>query len=333
MDIKIYNDVIKEYEEKRERKIKDIEKYKKDVYEKNPDLKKLEDDIAALTISVMRKNLNNNLMEKEIETQNLHLKIDDINKKLDSKLARLGISKDDFIPKFECEKCLDTGFIGKEKCTCLKQRLLNEVYKQYYTENFENECFNAFDFGYFSDKKDEKKYQTTSSPRENILEIKEVSEKFCENISDKNTKNLLFIGDTGLGKTFLSNCIAGKVISMGCTAIYQTAPMLMDMITEYKTSFDKDVRSREKYNQLFEVDLLIIDDLGTETITDFKFMELLNIINTRIIRGKKMVISTNLSLQKLYEVYDSRLTSRLIGNFNICRFIGEDVRLIKKRIN
>lgn len=333
MDTKIYNDVIREYEEKRERKIKEAEKYKKEVFSKDKDLSLLESKLAGLAICAMKKNLNNNLMEKEIENQNLQIKAEEINKKIDSKLNKMGISKEDLLPKFDCDKCKDTGFIDGKKCICLKQALLNRIYNKYHVENFDNECFNAFDFGYFSDKPDEKKYKTKKSPRENILEIKEVSLKFCENISNKKEKNLLFIGNTGLGKTFLSNCIAERAISMGYTAIYQTAPMLMDMVTEYKTSFDRDNNVREKYNQIFEVDLLVIDDLGTETMTDFKFMELLNIINTRIINGKKMVISTNLSLQKLYEVYDSRLTSRLIGNFNICKFFGEDVRLIKKRIN
>ncbi len=333
MNIQIYNDVIKEYEVKRNRAITDAASYKKKVYSEHKELQDLEDKKAALTISVMKKNLFNNSLEKEIENQNLQIKMAEINDKIKNKLSKLGFCEEDFMPKFECNKCMDTGFVGSKRCSCLKQRLLNKVYSQFYTESFEEECFKAFDFGYFSDKANEEKYNTKKSPRENILEIKAVSEKFCDNIENKKEKNLLFIGDTGLGKTFLSNCIAGKVVSMGYTAIYQTAPMLMDIITEYKTSIDRDNVVKEKYNQIFEVDLLVIDDLGTETMTDFKFMELLNIINSRIIKGKKMVISTNLSIKKLYQVYDARLTSRLIGNFNICRFIGEDVRLIKKKIN
>ncbi len=333
MDTRIYNDVIRDYEEKRKNAENKSKLFKNEIYKKFPKLLELENELGSITLNAMRKNLNNNKLEKEIENQNLELKIEKVKNKIINELGKNGLSVSDFEPKYECKKCNDTGYIGSKKCSCLKQNLINKVYNQFHTENFETECFNAFDFGYFSDKPNKEKYKTNSSPRENILEIKAISEKFCENIENKNEKNLLFIGNTGLGKTFLSNCIAGRVINNGYTAIYQTAPMLMDMITDYKTSFDKDLSMRQKYNDIFEVDLLIIDDLGTETLTDFKFMELLNIINTRIIKGKKMVISTNLSLQKLYQVYDSRLTSRLIGNFNICRFIGEDVRLIKKRIN
>ncbi|MBR1883763.1 MAG: ATP-binding protein [Clostridia bacterium] len=333
MDAKIYNEIIKEYENKRNKALDEAKKFKESVFEKSPELSKFEKEIASLTISSMKKNLTASKVEREIENQNLEIKVKEIQEKINEKIEKLGYKKEDFEPKFECEKCKDTGYNGKNKCSCLKQKILNRVYSQFYMENFDEECFHTFDFGYFSDKVNEEKYGSKKSPRENILEIKAISEKFCSSIENKKEKNLLFIGDTGLGKTFLSNCIAGEVIKGGYTAIYQTAPMLMDMITEYKTSFDKDSKVKEKYNQLFEVDLLIIDDLGTETNTDFKFMELLNIINTRIIKGKKIVISTNLSLQKLYNLYDARLTSRLIGNFNICKFFGEDVRIIKKRIS
>ena len=332
MDLKIYNEVISEFESKREENERKASYLKEKVLKSDDTLLNLEKQIATETLNVMKRNLSNSEIEKDIEKQNLQIKIENLNKKIEERLTKLGYKKEDFLPKYDCSKCNDTGYIGTEKCSCLKQALLNKVYSQFHTENFENECFEAFDFGYFSDKANEEKYGTKKSPRDNILEIKKISQNFCENILNKNEKNLLFVGDTGLGKTFLSNCIAGKAIKNGYTAIYQTAPILMDMITEYKTSFDKDAVTKEKYSQIFDVDLLVIDDLGTETMTDFKFTELLNIINTRIIKGKKMVISTNLSLQKLYQVYDARLTSRLIGNFNICKFFGDDVRLIKKKM-
>lgn len=106
----------------------------------------------------------------------------------------------------------------------------------------------------------------------------------------------------------------------------------MDQILDYKFSYDKTESQKEKYNRIFNVDLLIIDDLGTETMNNNKFTELFNIINTRLLNNKKMVISTNLSLNDLYNRYDERILSRLIGNFTICKFIGEDIRLKKKKI-
>jgi DNA replication protein DnaC len=105
------------------------------------------------------------------------------------------------------------------------------------------------------------------------------------------------------------------------------------MIMDYKYSYDKKEFSKEQYNQIFDVDLLIIDDLGTEMKSDNKFTELFNIINTRQLKNKKIVISTNLTLTNIFEIYDKRTGSRLVGNFIICKFIGEDIRLMKKKIN
>ena len=106
----------------------------------------------------------------------------------------------------------------------------------------------------------------------------------------------------------------------------------MDKVIEYKFSYNKTGIEKEQYNKIFNVDLLIIDDLGTETMSNNKFTELFNIINTRLLKNKKMLISTNLTLKELYKEYDERVMSRLIGSFTICKFVGEDIRLKKKKI-
>ena len=146
------------------------------------------------------------------------------------------------------------------------------------------------------------------------------------NFDDLNEKNLLFTGNTGLGKTFLSSCIANEILKKQKTVLYQTAPIMLDSIIDYR--FGKN--STNIYNNILDVDLLIIDDLGTECINNMKFTELFNIINTRLLnqnnKATKTIISTNLSIQNLFNSYDERIVSRLIGNYNICRFYGEDLR-------
>ena len=144
---------------------------------------------------------------------------------------------------------------------------------------------------------------------------------------------MLFIGNTGLGKTFLTNCIAGRLIKNNKSVVYQTAPVLMDKIIEYKFSSKKQDKDILDYKKIFDVDLLIIDDLGTESMNNVKFTELFNVINTRILNKKKILISTNLTLNELYKEYDERVMSRLIGNFIICKFIGDDIRLKKKKLS
>ncbi len=218
-------------------------------------------------------------------------------------------------------------------CNCFKQAVINETYKKSNISKLDEENFSTFDIGFYSNKVDKQRYGIDKSPRENIEHIKNISKEFASNIDNANQKNLLFIGNTGLGKTFLSNAIAKFVMDNAKTVMYETAPVLMDKVIEYKYSYDKEGKKKEQYNDIFDVDLLIIDDLGTETMSNNKFTELFNIINTRLLNNKKIVISTNLTLNELYKQYDERVMSRLIGNFVICKFVGDDIRLKKKRIN
>lgn len=332
MDTNVLKDILKEYSVKKQRAEQECTKVKKEVFSKIPEVSKLQDELASISIKSLKNNMVKDQMSREIETQNLEIKINEINDKISKSLKRNGYSQDMFIPKYECDICKDTGFINGKQCKCLKQKIIDVAYKQSNVLKLEDENFETFDTCYYSSKSDEK-YGTNKSPLEKMQDIKNISLEFCRNISNKDQKNLLFIGGTGLGKTFLSNCIAAEVIKNGYTAIYQTAPILMDTVIGHKLSYGKDDSNKLKYNQIFEADLLIIDDLGTETMNNIKFTELFNIINTRLLNDKKMIISTNLTINKLYDTYDERVVSRLIGNFMICGFIGEDIRLKKKRIN
>lgn len=134
----------------------------------------------------------------------------------------------------------------------------------------------------------------------------------------------------GLGKTFLSSCIANELIQLGKTVLYQTAPIMLDQIIDAK--FNK--KSSNLLNEINNVDLLIIDDLGTESKNSVTTTELFNIINSRLLNQNnkitKTIISTNYDLKQLYNIYEERLLSRIIGNYNACYFFGDDIRIIKK---
>ena len=155
-------------------------------------------------------------------------------------------------------------------------------------------------------------------------------DKFIENFDDPTENNLLFCGNSGLGKTFISSCIANELIKKGKTVLYQTAPVMLDNIIDYK--FGK--TNNNIVSTINSVDLLIIDDLGTETKNNLKITELFNIINSRLLNQNntitKTIISTNLSLQELYNNYDERILSRIIGNYEACYFFGDDIRIKKK---
>ena len=329
IDNKVKNEIIKEYELKRKKALKTAQNKKEKVMDEIPAIRKLRDEQDVLSIETLKLSICSDKLKKEIGMENIKSKMNNIGLKINKLLKDNGYELEYFKPVFECSKCSDTGYIKNNMCSCLKQELLNRTFKQYNMNKLKDENFETFDYKYYSTEVKEE-YKSKISPKDNIKKIHNISLEFCKNIEEEKQLNLLFVGNTGLGKTFLSNSIAYELIKNGYTAVYQTSSALMDIIIKYRFTLNKTKEDDENYNRILESDLLIIDDLGTETVNNMKFTELFNIINTRILNNKKMVISTNLGLEKLYELYDERIVSRLIGDFKICRFYGEDIRLKKK---
>lgn len=337
MDIEAYNVVKKRFDLKRQKKIEEANVRKENIFKKYPRLRELEDDKNLMAIRTTQNILRSDNIKKQIEQENLEIKLKNIDLKIKKELNKDKINLKEFEPDFDCKECNDTGIIFKEDgktnyCACFLQQIIDETYKQTNMLKINEENFDTFDIGYYSDTSNKEKYGMDKSPRKNIEQIRKIAIEFADNIDDKEQKNLLFTGNTGLGKTFLTNAIAKRVIDSAKSVIYQTAPVFMDKLMEYKFSPDISGTNKDQYNKIFDVDLLIIDDLGTETMTNNKYTELFNIINTRLLKNKKIIISTNLTLNQLLEKYDERVISRLIGEFKVCKFIGDDIRLKKKRI-
>ena len=240
-------------------------------------------------------------------------------------------------PHFDCKLCKDTGYVQKDgtsqMCSCLKQRIFDIAYNKSNMGNLERENFSNFNIRIFSDKPDIEKYKSEISPRENMQIIKEKVKTFIDNFDDPEEKNLIFTGTTGVGKTYLTNCIANEVLKLGKTVLYQTAPVMFDEINDAK--FGRENARFDLYENILNVDLLIIDDLGTEKITDTKITELFTIINTRLLNQNhkitKTIISTNLNVDELFKTYTTRIGSRLAGNYRFLRFFGDDLRFKKNK--
>lgn len=336
MNIEIYKEVERQYDIKRQNSEKKAKRNKQALMEEISKYQELEDKKNEIAITHAKTIISKNGVERQIAEENMQIKLNQIQKEIDNVLKNNGHNIAETRPTYECNKCNDTGRIynekGEEYCKCFVQKIVDKMYRQYNMLKIDEENFNTFDIGYYSDKVDKEKYKSDTSPRENILNIKKIAEKFCKNVTSDSQKNLLFVGNTGTGKTFISNCIAYDAIQRGYTVLYQTAPMLMDMLMDSKYSFDRKSEDKAIYRNIFDVDLLIIDDLGTETLNNTRFTELFNIINTRLLKSKKTIISTNLGLNELQNQYDERVISRLIGNYEIYKFIGDDIRLKKKKI-
>ena len=302
------------------------------MYDENPKLSEIEDEINKVSLKSIKARIFSDDLSRQIEQDKLTLQLDRLSKEYDEQLEKLGLTRKDFEPKYECDKCKDTGYIGNKICSCFKQALINEAYKQSNIFKIKDENFETFDFGYYSSTNDKQKYGIEKSPLENIDAIRKLAYNFSHNLDDPAQKNLLFTGSTGLGKTFLANCVAAEAIKQGESVIYQTAPILLDKMVDYKFKFNKTEAEREEYEKIFDVDLLILDDLGTEAMNSAKFSELFNILNTRLLKNKKILISTNLTPQEIKREYEERIFSRFVGDFIICRFVGEDIRILKKKL-
>lgn len=310
-ELRKLNDI---YEQKRIKAEKDLENRKKELYKKVPRLEEIENELNKFSIKKTKSILNKEITsDSENAIENTIKKLKEEKNKI---LKKENIKESFFIPQYECKKCSDTGYIKQngqrtQMCNCLKQKLINTLYNKSNLSNLKKENFENFNINKFSDEVNEKKYKMNISPRENIKTIKIASENFIQNFDDVNTKNLLFSGNTGLGKTYMTNCIANELLKRGKTVIYQTAPVLLETIIDNKFNKYNTTNINSFNNQVLEADLLIIDDLGTECINSMKLSELFTIINTRILnlnnKVTKTIISTNLSIEKIFSIYEERI--------------------------
>lgn len=318
----------REYDYKRTLALKNFEDQVATIYKDIPRIKEIEDEIKKLGIKASKASLFPGNIELQNDKQKYLKKIDELKLEKEHLLNLKELSTE---PKYECKICKDTGYVTNNftttMCSCMKQKLINFYYNKFNALRLNDECFEKFNYELYSNTSNIEKYKTKISPRENITKIRKISENFIENFNDESTKNLLFVGTAGSGKTFLSGCIANEIIKKGHTVIYQTAPLLLDSIFEFKYG-SKSLKSKELYESLYNVDLLIIDDLGTESPSPAKFAELFAIINSRLLSPKtKTIISSNLDLENISKVYDDRLLSRFVGQYTICKFFGDDIRL------
>ena len=317
-------EILFSYQKKRDKAEYEFEERKKRIYNTFPEIEKIDDEITNVGLKMMRL-----VLSTSPDKENLLAKCrEDINSLKEEKqnfLKMHNIPEHDLEIQYECPICEDTGFLKNgEKCNCFKQALINEYYKMSnISRNFKTQNFNTLDLSLFSD---DIIPELNISSKQNILEISAICEMFVQNFTKDNEENLLFYGDTGLGKTFMSNCIAKALLDKGFTVIYQTSFKMFEIIEEYKFHNINNSISKENYNNLFECDLLIIDDLGTELTNTFTVSELFMILNTRLLNKKKTIISTNFSLGKLAETYTERISSRIFDKFTLVKFVGKDLR-------
>lgn len=317
--IKKYSSEITTIYDDLQKKAKDqLEQRRKEISKVLPEVIEIDNKIAKLCIDVSINTL------KQIENRDLYLsglqdQITDLKIKKSELLVSKGYPMDYLLIHYQCNKCKDTGYIGTTKCECYKRHIvklhyshsdLKDILKIHNFSNFSLDLYDDFRVG-----------KEPLTPKKNMQQILFKVKNFINNFPHSK-ENLFFYGNSGIGKTFLSYCIAKELMDRGHFVVYRTSD---DLVKELK-----EIRFKDNYELediLLNCELLIIDDLGTEPLNDISRTELFNIINKRLLKNKSMLISSNLPLESILQNYTERLTSRLLGNFTLCKFYGEDIRV------
>lgn len=294
------------------------------LYAELPELKKLDDDIASISFSVFRRVAEG--LDPAEAAKEIHSRSAALTTKRDALITAAGYDKNFLNPPYDCPYCRDEGFIENAYCECFKKKLVEAVLSESNLAALSKNRFADFDLSWYPENSEDKE----EHPRAIMKKILNTCVEFTKNF-DLPDGNLMFTGQTGLGKTFLSSCIANELIERGVSVIYQSAGVVFSLLDKIK--FSKNTEEADIYTakRLTDCDLLILDDLGTEFISDFSSSELFRILNTRLLTKKKTIISTNLSLADIKRIYSERTLSRIIGDYTILKFCGNDIRLLKNK--
>ena len=314
-DIRLIEKVNEIFDSRRKNAESALALRKAEVYKKVPRIKEI-DNLTRMKYREMVMNVmgGKNLKKSEIKSAAVDLRAE-----RGELLVAAGYPVDYLELKFECKKCSDTGFYKNQPCTCyIKELNKLSAGASNLSARLEKETFKNFRLDYYADETD----ANGKNPRKIMERVFELCRKYAEEFS-LNSGNLFFNGATGLGKTYLSSAIAGEVMQKGNTVIYDSAQNIIDAFESYKFGKPDAPADLDGYT---DCDLLIIDDLGTEFITQYSISVIYTLLNNRINAHKPTIVSSNIDGETLSAYYPQSIVSRLSGEFITVPFIGTDIR-------
>ena len=318
-----YQEIMRLYDEKQARQRRLLEQRRSEVYTALPEYARLEDEITglwALAARAAARRANGSL------TEDISEKVLQLSQQQRQILTSAGYPEDYLEMQYDCPICQDTGFVGSEKCRCFTAAATDLLQRQSNLQDvLEKENFDTFHLEYYSDKKDP---VLGISPRENMRTVLSVCRQFISQFDEKGGSILLY-GDTGVGKTFLINCITKELLDRSHSCIYLTAPQLIKIMerSAFRRDEDADDYEQDSADYIWDCDLLIIDDLGSEMNNTFVNAQLFTCIDKRLTEGKSTLISTNLQPEQLQSVYSERISSRLLSSYQVLWIFGDDIRM------
>ena len=317
-----YDEIIRTYDARQLANRRLLDARTKAAHEQYPELREIDDAIASCSVAQARRLLDGD----EDALLSLREQLAEYRSRKAELMRTHGFPADYFEPVFTCPDCKDTGYTAAGRCHCFTQAAIDLVYTQSnLKEILSRENFSTFSFDYYSDEdiNPATGLSSLATARDAVAKCRDFISHFGDTFS-----NLYFYGDTGIGKTFLSNCVAKELMDAGYSVIYFTAFQLFDILS--KGVFQKDADAIAAHRNIFDCDLLIIDDLGTELTNSFTTSQLFLCLNERILRRKSTIISTNLGMNQLADLYSERVLSRISSNYTLIKLFGADIRILKR---
>lgn len=317
-----YDALMRQYDEKREKHRHEQLDREQEIDRVIPEYRQLSEQISSMSLEAARVRIFDPKADITSYSNELHR----IAQQKADLLARHGYPGDYLEMQYDCPLCRDTGFADGVRCSCFRKAATDLLYKEYSLGNIlEKENFSHFSFTWYSDTIQDE--STGRTERQLAREAYEKSIQFAENIG-RPDNNLFIYGNTGVGKTFLTHCIAREVIENSHSALYFSARDFFDILAD--AAFEREGRDGSYERMILDVDFLTIDDLGTEVTSSFVSSQLFFVLNERIRRNRSTIISTNLSPMDLSGLYSERIFSRIISHYTIVKIAGNDIRLQKK---
>ena len=319
-----YDAIMREYGRQQIENHHKLEERRKEIYARLPVVRQLEAEIAERSVACAKKLLEGDKSVLDRLKEDLR----DLREQKALIIRAAGYPDDYLELHYRCPDCRDTGLIDGRKCHCFLQAQMKLLHAQSNLEDvLERENFKALSYEYYDDTEILPQLGITNAAymRRVVAGCREFVRDF-----DKKHDNLLFTGSTGVGKTFLTNCIARELMDDFHSVIYLTASDLFDVFSRNKFDYDNAEDMKDMYRFILDCDLLIIDDLGTELNNSFTSSQLFYCINGRMNMSRSTIISTNLTLARLRDSYTDRVTSRIMSGYRIIPLYGGDIRLLKK---
>lgn len=318
-----YQQIMRDYEITRDTNRHILEDRREEIYGVIPEIRELDDSAGTYAVKRVRMLLNEDSVDTAATpAESPFPKISARRKEL---LRASGYPEDYLEPFYNCPDCQDTGYIStpggiREKCACLRRKEVACLYEQANLQGISPlDRFSKVSYRYFQGKDLEMLQKTVQTCL-----------GFVRDFDSAPGQNLLFFGTVGTGKSFLSGCIANELLERGHSVVYFSAVGFFDTLARYSFSADDKETLYNYCKDLYNYDLVIVDDLGTELLSSFVTSQFFTFLNEREARGKSTVISTNLNLAELRDRYSDRIFSRLTKNFKISEFSGPDVRMCQK---